>query len=483
MSETIKASLDIQETDIITNENNILCPNTRFSAFVSSLEVELDQIKKISDEAKGSYVWYTGDIKNHGYIILSRSIKDINTFQKYLGYLMIQIDGSFLLDLYKNVNLGNGSKVYIVDANFMTVLSENKSEIGTNFSPEISRKIQEQYNKKVYDSSIKNAENKYLTVFSRIPESGWTIVALIPNTYLNSLSNDIRNLMIAVIIIALIVSLLFFTLIYKSITSPLNQLIKSIEEVKKGNLEPRKVEEDINDEVGEVTASYNKMIDDLNIHIENIKETEKKKAMAEFRALQAQINPHFIANTLNSVAWMAKMQKADNIETVVTSMIQLLNTSMGRGTDIIPIEQELLNIKSYVNIQEFKYYKKIDVYYDVDEELNYFKILRFVLQPIIENAIIHGIGPQQAQGIISIKGYMAGEDIIFVITDTGVGMDKDEVWNLLNGEKQSNDRFSSIGIRNVNERIKLSYGDRYGLLINSQKNMFTSVEVKLPRIQ
>ncbi|MCL6615909.1 MAG: histidine kinase [Anoxybacillus ayderensis] len=224
------------------------------------------------------------------------------------------------------------------------------------------------------------------------------------------------------------------------------------------------------------------MIDELKQHIEHVKTKEKQKAMAEFRALQAQINPHFIANTLSNVAWLAKMQRAENIETVVTSLIQLLNASMGRGNDIITIREEIQNIKSYISIQEFKFFKKIEVYFDLDSDIMDCKILRFILQPIVENSIIHGLGPKQGQGIISIKGYIDGDHLSINITDTGIGMEDWEFEKLLGGDVESKDRFNSLGLRNVNERIKLSYGDEYGLTVKSQKDMFTSVEIKLPVI-
>ncbi len=225
------------------------------------------------------------------------------------------------------------------------------------------------------------------------------------------------------------------------------------------------------------------MIDELNQQIENIKAKEQQRTLAEFKALQAQINPHFIANTLNNVAWMAKMQKADNIESVVTSMIKLLNSSMGRGPDIITIEEEIENIKSYINIQEYKYIKKIGVNIDFDAEILKYKILKFILQPIVENSMIHGLGPKQGQGFITIKGYADDGDISIIVEDNGVGMTQNEMDLLLKGEENgSRERFSSIGLRNVNERIRLAYGEKYGLHIKSQKDVFTSVEIRIPII-
>ena len=485
MKESLKVSLDIQEPDIVTNSGYVISPSANnTSPFVNNLDKTiLNDIKEISKRADGSYIWYTGNIANNGYIILSRSIKDINTFKKSMGFLMLQVSGSYLSDLYSSITFANESQVYLVDTEFMIVSGRDRGDLGKQFSPEISKSIKEKYEAGYSNATIKNADGKYLAAFSKIPESGWTVVALIPNSYLSSLSNDIRNIVAFIGGLCLIVSLLFFILIYRSLTIPLNQLIKSMREVRKGNLEARKVDEEANDEVGEVSTSYNMMIQELNRHIDDIKAKEKQKASAEFRALQAQINPHFLANTLNNVAWLARMQKAENIETVVTSLVRLLNVSMGRGSDLITLREETGYLMSYVRIQEFKNFRNIDVRFDIDGDIMDFKILKLILQPIVENSIIHGLGPKQGQGLISVKGYLDGGDVKIIITDTGAGMDENEMERLLRADKGSTDRLNGIGLNNVNERIKLSYGDGYGLSINSRKGVFTSVEVKLPVIR
>jgi two-component system sensor histidine kinase YesM len=486
MKEALKASLDIQEPNIVTNNGGVISPSnyttTNTSAFINNL-AGADKVKKMSKDANGSFIWYTDDIarkQSEGFIVLARSITEINTLKKSLGCLLLRIDSNYLYNLYNDINLGNGSKIYLLDTDFMAVLSGDKAEIGKSFSSEISESIRLKLLGGHREGAFEDDKNKCLVAYSCVPASGWTVVTLIPNTYINSLSNDIRNLVIRIGVICLIVSMLIFSIIYRSISVPLFQLICSMRKIKSGKLEIREVMEDAKDEMGELTQSYNEMINELNQYVERIKDKEKQKSLAEFRALQAQINPHFIANTLNNVAWMAKMQKADNIEEVVTSLNQLLNSSMGRGNDIISIREDLENIKCYINIQNIKYFKNIEVHFDIDNEILDFKLLRFILQPIVENAIIHGLAPKQGDGYIILRGYKDSGNLILMVTDNGVGMDANETNELLAGKLESKDFFSRIGLRNVNERIKLSYGQDYGILIKSQKGMFTTVEVKLP---
>ena len=484
MKEALKVTLDIQEPVLMSNGGGVISMSDS-SSFINNI-AGADEIKKNTKDADGRYVWFTDDVAKKEYkglIVLSRGIKDLGTFNDTIGSLFLRVDSNYLYSLYNNANLGTGSKVYLLDSKYMVVLSGDKNEVGSRFTDSTSRSIDKIYKTGSTSGTIKNVEGGYLAAFSVVPESGWTVVALIPNEYMNSLSNDIKHIVIQVVLICILISILIFMVVYRSITFPLWELIRSMRDLKKGSLKSGKLLDDSRDEVAEVTASYNLMIDELNQQIENIKAKEQQRTLAEFKALQAQINPHFIANTLNNVAWMAKMQKADNIESVVTSMIKLLNSSMGRGPDIITIEEEIENIKSYINIQEYKYIKKIGVNIDFDAEILKYKILKFILQPIVENSMIHGLGPKQGQGFITIKGYADDGDISIIVEDNGVGMTQNEIDLLLKGEENgSRERFSSIGLRNVNERIRLAYGEKYGLHIKSQKDVFTSVEIRIPII-
>ncbi|WP_027629445.1 sensor histidine kinase [Ruminiclostridium cellobioparum] len=484
MKEALKVTLDIQEPVLMSNGGGVISMSDS-SSFINNI-AGADEIKKNTKDADGRYVWFTDDVAKKEYkglIVLSRGIKDLGTFNDTIGSLFLRVDSNYLYSLYNNANLGTGSKVYLLDSKYMVVLSGDKNEVGSRFTDSTSRSIDKIYGTGSTSGTIKNVEGGYLAAFSVVPESGWTVVALIPNEYMNSLSNDIKHIVIQVVLICILISILIFMVVYRSITFPLWELIRSMRDLKKGSLKSGKLLDDSRDEVAEVTASYNLMIDELNQQIENIKAKEQQRTLAEFKALQAQINPHFIANTLNNVAWMAKMQKADNIESVVTSMIKLLNSSMGRGPDIITIEEEIENIKSYINIQEYKYIKKIGVDIDFDAEILKYKILKFILQPIVENSMIHGLGPKQGQGFITIKGYADDGDISIIVEDNGVGMTQNEMDLLLKGEENgSRERFSSIGLRNVNERIRLAYGEKYGLHIKSQKDVFTSVEIRIPII-
>lgn len=189
MKEVLKGSLDIQEPDIISNHGGVISTSnfstTNTSAFVNNL-TGADEIKEKSKTAKGSFVWYTGDIikkKTDGFIVLTRSITEIKTLNKSLGYLMLRIDSNYLYKLYDNANLGNYSKIYLLDNNFTSVLSGDKSEIGTKFSSQVSENIRSKFDVGLREGAFNSVESKCLVAFSRVSNSGFTVVALIPNIY------------------------------------------------------------------------------------------------------------------------------------------------------------------------------------------------------------------------------------------------------------------------------------------------------------
>jgi len=222
------------------------------------------------------------------------------------------------------------------------------------------------------------------------------------------------------------------------------------------------------------------MVGEIQQLLQDIKDNERQKRLVELKAYQAQINPHFLSNTLNTVRWLAQTQKATNIQSLVTSLIELLQVSMG-GDDFITLRQELEYLKDYINIQEYRYCDKFKIQYEIETEILEMPTPKFILQPIVENALIHGIDPLDHQGLIAIKGYREGQQIIITVTDNGVGIPPEKL-GIIFQQDQNKDRqrFSSIGIYNVNERMKMYFGDSYGLKIESTPGVFTMVTIMLP---
>ena len=239
-----------------------------------------------------------------------------------------------------------------------------------------------------------------------------------------------------------------------------------------------KISEHGRDEITDATKSFNIMIDEINRLMEEVHRSEQQKSAEKLKALQAQINPHFLSNALNTVKWMASIQNADNIENLIVSLIQLLQVSMGKVEDLVPLSQEIEYIRNYVDIQSYKYLDKLTVEYDIDQEAGNSLLPPFSIRPIVENAILHGIELKAGKGTIWINASCVGEDVICVVKDNGIGFSSYRF--LEEADRTDPKHTSGIGIKNSNDRIKMFFGEEYGITHQSIPGIYTKVKVRIP---
>ncbi len=417
-------------------------------------------------------------------ILLGRAVLSLET-RDIIGTLIIRTNERYFSNIYKDIDMGANADIFVMDSNGMVVSSRNSEiPIAKQFkNPHLIKELlarNEEHDNKTFNIDI--AGKPYLVAFSPLNNQQWFVVSTIPYSYLNSEARSIRSDILLLSVACFILAVLLSYVFALSISRPLKRLIKAMKEVKKGNLAIN-IRDDRNDEIGEVTGNFNSMLNEIKNLMDSVKNEETQKRKAEIKTLQAQINPHFLSNTLNTVKWLAAAQKADNIEAIVTSLIQLLHVSMGKGGDFITMREEIEYIKSYINIQEYRYYDKFKVVFDIEEEILDFKILKFLIQPVVENSIIHGIEPMVGQGIIAIKGFRYDDVLKITVTDNGTGIPKEKLSVLLESfQEDKKYNFSGIGINNVKERIQMNFGESYGLQIESVPNLYTTVEVTLPII-
>jgi two-component system sensor histidine kinase YesM len=324
---------------------------------------------------------------------------------------------------------------------------------------------------------------QYLISFAPVDGVDWFVVGIIPFSYINS---DSEKIIVGATMIGIgcfLAAILLAYIFSASILAPLKKLQRAMEGARQGNLSVT-ITDQYHDEIGDVTRNFNYMLSEIQNLLQNVKQKEKQKRLAELRALQAQINPHFLSNTLNTVRFLAKAQKAENIENITTSLIQLFHMTMGKGEDLITIGEEIEYIMNYVNIQEYRYLNKFKINYDIEPKILDYKIPRLLLQPVVENALIHGIGPMDGQGMIVIKGFCYDEVIKIIVTDNGVGIQPETLEGLLHEEPPNRSMgLNGLGIANVDERIKLYFGVQYGLSIESVPGLYTTVEITLPAMK
>lgn len=270
------------------------------------------------------------------------------------------------------------------------------------------------------------------------------------------------------------VALFLNYIISKSIVTPIRQLVHGINSFKNGEMDIF-IEDENNDEFSELNRCFNEMTTEIKRLIHDIKAQERQKKELEIRALQAQINPHFLSNILNTVSYIASLKKEDNIVNLVNSIVNLLNGCMKNDNSQITVEEEISLLKSYITMQEYRLFGRFSVEFSIEPSVMSCLIPRFLLQPILENALIHGIEPSGKKGLIVIKGYKKDDTLCFSITDNGVGMSQEQIDLLLMSDNHSQrSRLTGIGIANTRDRIKMLFGPEMILKL-------TALRVYLPR--
>ena len=237
------------------------------------------------------------------------------------------------------------------------------------------------------------------------------------------------------------------------------------------------------DEIALLMDNFNDMTKEIGQLVEDMKRNHETLRLSETKLLQAQINPHFLYNTLDTAVWLAEAKQNDQVIRLLTYLSDFFRTSLSNGQNFITIQEEQRHIESYLKIQQFRYQDTLAYNIDIDKALYNFTIPKLLLQPLVENALVHGIRGKRGKGTISVTGRLEGDNIVFCVTDDGVGMDEEKLYNLrkasVDGSTQSAN-IAAFGVGNVNERIHIYYGENYGLFFKSQPDVGTTARVLIP---
>lgn len=291
----------------------------------------------------------------------------------------------------------------------------------------------------------------------------------------------IRSLIVAAIFITIVVLFLSY-FIPQSITRPIRQLSEATDQVAKGDLSVRTTV-NAGSDVMLLSESLNTMIDKINQLLEQVKQEQIHLRDAELELLQAQINPHFLYNTLDTIVWLAEAGDQKKVVSMVGSLSKFFRTSLNQGKDIISIEEELQHVRSYLEIQQIRYQDILEYEIDVPQELGMYRIPKITIQPLVENALYHGIKNKRGLGTISITGEKAEDCFYLYVTDNGIGMGEKRLQQIKDRIGQNApDENEIYGLYNVNERIRLKFGQEYGISIKSVHMEGTQVSIRLPYV-
>lgn len=320
---------------------------------------------------------------------------------------------------------------------------------------------------------------KYLVTRTDMKTTGWTLVSMVPYKSVMAETMAISGVMILAVAITLIVTLLLLNRILTGVVKPLKKMEKYMVQVNPDNMDQR-MEILTDDEIGHLSMKFNQMMDRIRNLKEQVIEEQEDKRKYELQALQAQINPHFLYNTLDSIIWMAETNDS-NIVAMTEALAKLFRISLNKGNEEISLERELEHVKNYLIIQSMRYADKFTYEISAEPGVERCRTIKLILQPIVENCIYHGIKKKRGTGKITIRAYRREQNLIIEVSDDGCGMPEEICRKILSDEIESeNISGSGIGVKNVNERIQLRFGKKYGLSYSSEEGVGTTVTYVLP---
>lgn len=468
---------DIEVIDLVLEDSYYTVGAKRIS--------QLERVDEHLAESSGQPVWLPTKVEEieilsgifkKNYFTLARKIVDYNTLRDY-GYLFIDLEEVNLEQAYSGLVDNADTEVLICDDNGNIISHSNKAKIGGSIKSEPYGAAvlgdAEGYNYIQYKTDIDK-----VAIYSTIRNNGWKIIKTVPTDYLYSELERIQKYFIfggAVYCMAILIYILLFSIRF---TEPMMKMMSVIKKAEQGDLTVR-TEVRSNDEVGQLGSSLNKMIAEMQVLINRLIEEEKEKKEVELEALHAQINPHFLYNTLNTIKWMAKIQGNSGVSKAITALVKLLRISTNLGREMISIREEIDYVMNYIVIQKLRFSKAINIEYNIDESCMDISVPKLILQPIVENSIIHGMEGEQSDLNIVINGFIREERLVIELKDDGPGIEDEIMQNILKNNSDRN-KFSKVGLNNVNQRIKLYCGDEYGLKIESELGLGTRVTVTLP---
>lgn len=431
-------------------------------------------IFRVIDKTDGDTIIYPQQIANsrRNNSIISLGNQITNEKGDCIGYIIIDIHRDIILDEFKF--LGSGIPLHIV------MLDENSYTILDNQNPTMEGKFQRasylDLEKITEYKSIFNEINKdsYLAVHYLDESMGITTIANVPSSIFLQLNNILQMILLVGFGISLAICCVLSIRIARYISNPIRELIGIMGKVEEGNFNVTANSYN-SDELGDLGKYFNRMVGKLKEYLDKIIEKQHELRTTEIKMLQAQVNPHFLYNALDVIKWSAKLGKKDQVITIVTNLAKILRNSIDCEEEFVSVKKSIEFIESYLAIQRIKYNDAFKVTIDIDKAILEYKIPRLILQPFIENAILHGLNNSVQKGIIAISGIQNKDGLEFQIFDNGIGMTENEI------QKISDHRTDQhIGIYNVDQRIKLYYGADYGIYIQSEKFKGTKVIIKIP---
>lgn len=453
------------------------------------------KLYKIAQESNGSLTWVPTykftDVYNSNeledmdieYRYLFSAVKIINNLNRdnirfddldentEKPLLIINFKPNLFKDIVESDIQYKESQYFIFSSMGDIVYSTNASDLATKKKPMWLEEIAENKSGKIK----KDIDGKKMIIcYDTIESTGWVSAVVIPVDSILIELASMRYFILFLGIILIILASICASFISKSITRPIDKLLVAIKKMGEGKFST-KVQVNRNDEIGNLIKKFNEMDDKISTLIEENYISSIREKEAIIMSLNIQLNPHFLYNTLNIINWIAIENNEKEISKMIISLSSMLRYTAHNNEEISDFKKDLEWLKKYIYIMQNRFENKFNVFYEIDEDVEFYKVPKLFLQPFVENSIIHGFSMIDSGGSLKITGRLEGEMVYFSVEDNGRGMDNKRIKEVMETNTDN------IGIRNVNNRIKLIYGDKYGVTIQSEINRGTRITINLPK--
>ena len=459
----------MQQENYIYSMQMIDAASRAYTTIHYNIDPEKYNFALIAELGEGRNIWLPGG-EDEQMLIAVRQIREMHNINlRHLGVLVIWIDMERLVNRYMDFSK---NKLFLIVQNGEIVYSNNK-----HFEFE---SVPTFHSRKGFDISEINGEKYLIAHLTSKYNPELVYLNVLPYELISQHTETLRNMMIIFFVILFLLVLFVSRKASHSITRPLNSLLEKIRQVQLGHFQISKsfYEENPNmDETGQLHRNFRIMLEKINELFEENYHKQRIIHETEYRALQAQINPHFLYNTLETINWMAKINRQQQIAEMVEALGNMLRSVIGRREPLVRLEDELNIVKDYITIQRHRFDDRLDFDLEIDHDLIDCLVPKLTIQPVVENAIQHGL--EAIRGVCRIRVHVSARDdqIVISVSDNGPGIDAetlDELKNKVHPKK------TGIGLTNIEERIKLLFGTRYGLKINSKPGSGTLVAIILP---
>ena len=419
-----------------------------------------------------------GLYRYHWVVSLSRYV-DINDGEiPGSGVLLVDMKYSVIEDVLKQINdSSEGIYYYMISRDGQMIYHPRKTEMARGLFEENSLKASG-YEEGTYE--ITTDGHKESVVVGNIAYTGWKLIGVVPESVQTARINNFRYYIFTTIMVLMMMLLEGNRLISRKISKPIRKLDESVKTYEAGG------KTDIyiggSSEIRHLGYSVQRSYERIETLMEEIIRQQNERRKSELDALQSQINPHFLYNTLDSIIWMAEGKKNEEVVVMTASLARLLRQSISNEDELVTIGKEVEYVRSYLTIQKMRYKDKLEFEIEVEPCIAHVPIIRLVLQPIVENAIYHGLKYKDSKGLLKVHGYMKGENVVIDIIDDGVGMDEETLKHIYDKHKV-NYRSNGVGVYNVQQRLVLYYGKDYGIIYHSEKGKGTTASVVIPGMQ